>query len=207
MGQNSDASTGLSLRIGLFGGTFDPPHRGHTAVAADVADVLELDQVLWIPANQPPYNSLTVPAPVALRIEMTRAAVEADLRFEVSEVEAERGGASYTVETVRALRESYPGTILFLIIGTDQFSEFNAWRSPEELLHLAKLVVMDRDGLRGRDHIPDVEGVEKVQFVDVRRVDISSTDVRAALRDKRDVSALVPTGVAEIIFREGLYGS
>jgi len=176
-------------------------------VVADVADVLELDQVLWIPANQPPYNSLTVPAPVALRIEMTRAAVEADLRFEVSEVEAERGGVSYTVETVRALRESYPGTILFLIIGTDQFLEFNSWRNPEELLHLAKLVVMDRDGLRGKDHIPDVEGVEKVQFVDVRRVDISSTDVRAAVRDKRDVSAFVPTGVAEIIFREGLYGS
>ena len=144
MGQNPDASTGLSLRIGLFGGTFDPPHRGHTAVVADVADVLELDQVLWIPANQPPYNSLTVPAPVALRIEMTRAAVEADLRFEVSEVEAERGGVSYTVETVRALRESYPGTILFLIIGTDQFSEFNAWRSPEELLHLATDILVGR---------------------------------------------------------------
>ena len=207
MGQDSDTFTRLPLRLGLFGGTFDPPHRGHTTVVTDVADALELDQVLWIPANQPPYNSLTVPAPVALRIEMTRAAVEADLRFEVSEIEAERGGASYTVETVRALRESYPGTILFLIIGTDQFLEFNAWRSPEELLHLAKLVVMDRDGLRGRDHIPDVEGVEKVQFVDVRRVDISSTDVRAAVRDKRDVSALVPTGVAEIIFREGLYGS
>ena len=103
-------------------------------MVTDVADTLELDQVLWIPANQPPYNSLTVPAPVALRIKMTRAAVEADLRFEVSEVEAERGGASYTVETVRALRESYPGTILFLIIGTDQFREFGIRHSMEFFL-------------------------------------------------------------------------
>ena len=205
MGQDSDTFTRPPLRLGLFGGTFDPPHRGHTTVVTDVADALELDQVLWIPANQPQNKSLRVLAPVALRIEMTRAAVDTDLRFELSGLEAERGGASFTVETVRALRRNYPGSILFLIIGTDQFRKLNTWRSPEELLHLTKLVVMDRDGMRGRDHSPDMEGLDKVHFVDTRRIDISSTDVRAAVRDKRDLSALVHTGVAEIILREGLY--
>ena len=92
-------------------------------------------------------------------------------------------------------------------IGSDQFSRLNTWHSPEELLHLAKLVVMDRDGMRGRDYSPDMEGLDKVCFVGTRRIDISSTDVRAAVRDKRDLSALVHTGVAEIILREGLYRS
>ncbi|HCK90896.1 MAG TPA: nicotinate (nicotinamide) nucleotide adenylyltransferase [Gemmatimonadetes bacterium] len=207
MGQDSDTFTRPPLRLGIFGGTFDPPHLGHTTVVTDVTNALELDQVLWIPANQPQDKSLRALAPVALRIEMTRAAVGTDLRFELSRIEAERGGASFTVETVRALRRIYPGAILFLIIGTDQFRRLNTWHSPEELLHLAKLVVMDRDGMRGRDYSPDMEGLDKVCFVGTRRIDISSTDVRAAVRDKRDLSALVHTGVAEIILREGLYRS
>jgi len=205
MGQNPDASTALPLRIGLFGGTFDPPHRGHIAVAADVADALDLDQVLWIPAGQPPHKSLASTAPLVLRLEMTRAAVKADSRFEVSNIEVERGGVSYTLDTVRALRKNYPGTILFLIIGTDQFRGFGTWRNPKELLELTELVVMDRGGQRGQDYVPEAEDLGKVHFVSVVQVDISSTDVRLAVHNGKDLSALVPTKIAEIILREGLY--
>ena len=205
MGQDSDASTELPLRIGLFGGTFDPPHRGHIAVAADVADALDLDQVLWIPAGQPPHKSLVSAAPLALRLEMTCAVVKADSRFEVSKIEVERGGVSYTLDTVRALRENYPGTILFLIIGTDQFRDFGTWQNPEKLLELTELVVMDRGGQRGQDYVPEVEDIGKVHFVSVGQVDISSTDVRLAAHNGKDLNALVPAKIAEIILREGLY--
>ena len=205
MGQDPDASTEPPLRIGLFGGTFDPPHRGHIAVASDVADALDLDQVLWIPAGQPPHKSLVSAAPLALRLEMTRAAIKADSRFKVSSIEVERGGVSYTLDTVRSLRESYPGTILFLIIGTDQFRDFDSWRNPKELLELTELVVMDRGGQRGQDYVPKVEDLGKVHFVSVGQVDISSTDVRLAAHNGKDLSALVPTKIAEIILREGLY--
>ena len=207
MGQDPDASTGLPLRIGLFGGTLDPPHRGHTAVAADVADALELDQVLWIPANQPPHKPLADTAPLALRLEMTRAVIGTDSRFKVSGIEAERVGPSYTVETARALKEDYPETTLFLIIGTDQFRQLDVWRNPEELLRLVELVVMDRGGQRGRDHVPRVRGAENAHFVPVRKIDISSTDVRVAVNDGQNVSALIPSAVEEIIVREGLYRS
>ena len=205
MGQGPDASTELPLRIGLFGGTFDPPHRGHIAVAADVADALNLDQVLWIPAGRPPHKSSVSTAPLALRLEMTCAVVKADLRFEVSEIEVERGGVSYTLDTVRALRESYPGTILFLIIGADQFREFGTWWNPEKLLELVELVVMDRGGQRGQDYVPELEDIGKVHFVPVGQVDISSTDVRLAAYNGKDLNALVPAKIAEIILREGLY--
>ena len=205
MGQDSDASTELPLRIGLFGGTFDPPHLGHIAVAADVADALGLDQVLWIPAGQPPHKSLVGAAPLAVRLEMTRAAVKVDSRFEVSEIEVGRRGVSYTLDTVRALRKNYPGTILFLIIGTDQFREFGTWRNPEKLLELAELVVMDRGGQRGQDYVTEAGDVGKAFFVSVDRVDISSTDVRLATHNGEDLNALVPAKIAEIILREGLY--
>ena len=205
MRQDRDAANELPVRIGLFGGTFDPPHRGHIAVAADVADALDLDQILWIPAGQPPHKSLVSVAPLALRLEMTCDIVKADSRFEVSKIEVERGGVSYTLDTVRVLRENYPGTILFLIIGTDQYREFGKWRNPEKLLELAELVVMDRGGQRGQNCVPEVEDIGKVHFVSVGQVDISSTDVRLAAHDGEDLNALVPAEIEEIILREGLY--
>ena len=117
MGQDSDTSIELPLRIGLFGGTFDPPHRGHVAVVADVADALDLDQVLWIPAGQPPHKSSLSTAPLVLRLEMTHAVIGVDSRFKLSRIEAQRMGISYTVETAYALKGSCPKAKLFLIIG------------------------------------------------------------------------------------------
>jgi len=207
MGQDSDASTKLPLRIGLFGGTFDPPHRGHIAVAADVADALDLDQVLWIPAGQPPHKSSLSTAPLELRLEMAHAAIGADSRFKLSRIEAERMGTSYTVETAFALKYSCPEAKLFLIIGIDQFRQLHLWRDPERLLSLIELVVMDRDGQQGAEHVPNVQGAENAHFVPVRKIDISSTDVRVAVNHGQNVSALIPEAVEEIILREGLYRS
>lgn len=188
-------------RVGLFGGTFDPPHRGHVSVARDVADALELDRVLWIPADHPPHKTKVSLSPAGARLAMAEAASAADPRFEVSSLEIERGGTSYTVDTIRALRARLPDATLFLIIGVDQYRAFDSWCKPREIGAMCRIVVMDRGGESGEDGRADVAA----RFVPVRRVDLSSTDVRAAVRAGADLSGLVPEGVEEIIGSEGLY--
>jgi len=193
------------LRIGLFGGTFDPPHNGHVAVAADVAAALALDRVLWIPAGEPPHKPTLPLTPAPIRLEMVRAATEGDARFVVSAAEIRRQGPSYTVDTLREIRDTHVGAELFLIIGADQFSAFEHWLDPESILEMATVVVMDRDGVDASASAPDVKGVDTARFVPVRRVDLSSTELRARVAAGTDVSADVPRGVARLITSEGLY--
>jgi nicotinate-nucleotide adenylyltransferase len=193
------------LRIGLFGGTFDPPHSGHVAVATDVAHHLDLDRVLWIPAGEPPHKSGAKVSPAEVRLEMVRAAARSDPRFEVSTIEIERPGPSYMVDTVRALREERPDDELFLIIGADEFRVFDAWRDPQEIVKYVRLAVMDREGRAAEDFATDVTGGREAVFVPVRRVDISSSAVRAAVQEGLAAGAWVPADVAEVLEREGLY--
>ena len=170
-----------------------------------MADGLELDRVLWIPAGLPPHKSLGALSPAAVRLEMVRAAIVSDPRFEASTLETERPGRSYTVDTVRAVRTRLPDAELFLIMGADQFREFDRWRAPEEILRHAQLAVMDREGESAERLAETVLGGHEALFVPVRRVDISSTAVRGAVRQGRDIGGWVAAGVASIIEREGLY--
>lgn len=191
-------------RVGVFGGTFDPPHVGHVSVAADVADALDLDAVLWIPAGEPPHKSDAELTPAPVRLRMVRAATAADERFRVSEREIVRSGPSYTVDTLRELREEELGDAdLFLIMGVDQYRAFGSWHCPEEILELATLAVMNRGGEGvGESEIGDDERVVQVP---VRRVDVSSTTVRARVARHDRIEGLVPPEVARIIEAEGLY--
>jgi len=168
-----------------------------------VADALGLERVIWVPAGDPPHKrgSLT---PSALRLEMVRAAAESDPRFEVSTLEIDREGPSYTVDTVRELRRLYPTAELFLILGVDQFRTFAEWRDPRGIVQHARLAVMDRAGERAAEAAPAIP-VGDPAFVPVRRVDVSSTDVRVSRRDGADISARVPPAVHAIIARERLY--
>lgn len=194
------------LRLGIFGGTFDPPHVGHVAVATDVADALELDRVLWITAGQPPHKQGEPLTDADLRLEMTRAAARGDPRFRVSDLEVRRAGPSYTVDTLRALRRDHPDAELYLVLGADQVRTLETgWKEPLEVLRLATLALMDREGEAAPDVAPDLPGMERAVHVPVTRVDVSSTRVREAVAAGGDLSALVPDGVAEVIHREGLY--
>ena len=174
-------------------------------MVADVADHLALERVLWIPVGEPPHKPSATVSPSETRLEMVREAVLCDPRFEVSTLEVERAGPSYAVDTLRALRAELPDAELFLIIGADQFRDFNAWRDPEEIMRHARLAVMDRAGESALMLAGSVPAGHRALIVPVRRIDVSSTEVRAAVREGRDVGAALPAGVAAIIEREGLY--
>jgi nicotinate-nucleotide adenylyltransferase len=172
-------------------------------VAGDVADALDLDRVLWIPAGDPPHKS-GASTPAAIRLEMVRAATAGDPRFEVSTLEIERPGPSYTVDTVRELHRAMPDAELYLIVGADEFASFASWRDPGAIVQEATLAVMDRAGDRAAAIMPNGPVGDPV-FVPVRRVDVSSTEVRARRRAGLDIREHVPPGVHAIIARERLY--
>lgn len=197
-------------RIGVFGGTFDPPHVGHVRVAADVADHLALDRVLWVPARVSPFKREAEISDADVRLEMVREAVSLDPRFEVDARELARPGPSYTVDTLEELRAEHPEAEIFLILGADQFEELERWRAPERIVRAARLAVMDRGGTVARALVPEVfaavPGIEgAATFVPVRAVDLSSTGVRAAVANGEDPAGSVPEGVARLIRARGLY--
>jgi nicotinate-nucleotide adenylyltransferase len=175
------------------------------AVVADVADHIGLDRVLWIPAREPPHKPGLPISPPEVRLEMVREAIVSDPRFEVSTLEIERDGPSYSVDTVRAVHEELPGAELWLIIGADEFRQFDTWRAPEEIVRHVRLAAMDRQGESAQATAASVTGGQDALFVPVQRIDVSSTAIRTAVREGRDVDGQVPSGVAAIIGRERLY--
>lgn len=199
-------------RIGVFGGTFDPPHRGHVRVATDVADRLRLDRVLWMPARVSPFKRDETVTDAEIRLEMVRRTAELDPRFEVDARELDRPGLSYTIDTLEALRSEHPDAEIFLVLGADQFRDFPRWREPERIVKVARLAVMNRAGTSPRTLAPEVAeavpGLEQAcVFVPVTDVDVSSTGVRARVGDGHDPADQVPEGVAEVIRQRGLYVS
>jgi len=187
------------VRVGLLGGTFDPPHIGHFIAAQDVYLALGLDRILFIPAHAPPHKRGRVITPAAVRLQMLEAAVAGDPRFGVDTLELDRKGVSYTVDTLRALREREPGWELYLLLGTDQARDFETWREPAEIARLARLVVMSRGGIEAGPMAWPAETVS------VTRIDVSSTEVRARLAEGKPARYLVPDGTLRVIEREGLY--
>lgn len=187
------------MRLGLFGGTFDPPHLGHLVVASDLHQALGLDRLLLVPAAEPPHKRGRVVASAEQRLQMLRAAVGDDPRLAVDDLELRRPGASYTVDTLRRLRERERPDELFLVIGVDQLRELHTWREPEELAELASIVVVPRSGGER------FETPYPVRWAPVTRIDLSATEIRRRVREGRPIRYLVPDAVREIIEAEGLY--
>lgn len=188
------------MRIGVFGGTFDPPHLGHLIVAGDAHTGLRLDRIVFIPSAVPPHKLATVRATAEQRLEMVQVAVRDDVRFTVDDIELRRTGPSYTVDTLRTLREQYAGSELFFLIGTDALREIDTWRTPDEVARLARLVALSRSGDEV-EAIPD----RAVLPLRVTRIDISATEIRRRIAAGESARYLVPDSVREIIERDGLY--
>jgi nicotinate-nucleotide adenylyltransferase len=188
------------VNVGIFGGTFDPPHYGHLIAAQDAYAELALDKVLFIPARIPPHKQHESVTTAAVRLRMIQAATAGDDRFEVTDVELRRTGPSYTADTLRDLRETRSGDAFFLLLGVDQVREFQTWREPQSILENAALVMLARGGI---EEVPEGDIVQKT--VQVTRVDVSSTLVRERVRAGRPIRYLVPAAVEKIIADERLY--
>lgn len=186
------------MKLGLFGGTFDPPHLGHFLAAVDAAEALELDQVVWVPAATQPLKAGVAVADAAHRLEMTRLTVAGDPRFSVEALELERGGLSFTIDTLRTFRERHPGAALFLLLGADAAASLPKWREPGAIRALSEIVVLTRGG----DGLVPSAGVRTLS---TRRVDISASEIRARVRLGRSIRGFVPEAVEEYIAAHGLY--
>jgi len=184
------------VRIGLLGGTFDPPHIGHLLAALGVGEALHLDTVLLMVANDPWQKREQMPTPAAVRLEMTRAAVEGIAGIEVSDLEIQRGGATYTIDTVEALSSQ-----VVVIAGSDAAARIDSWHRAGDLAAAATIAVVNRPGTP----MPLLDPRWRVHHVDLPQMDVSSTRLRERVAASRTTQVLLPEPVRRIVDRHGLY--
>jgi nicotinate-nucleotide adenylyltransferase len=200
------------MRRGIFGGSFDPVHLGHLILADSCREAAGLDRIVFMPAAVPPHKrdrQLTSPQQ---RIEMLKLATGGNEHFELSTLELDRGGVSYTVDTLRQLRERHLDDELFLLLGADSLRDFPTWREPGEICELATLLVCRRGGLPPLDFgvLGDLVPADRREYfarcqIEMPLIEISSTDLRQRAADGRSLRYRVPRAVEEYIRQQGLY--
>lgn len=190
-------------RIGIMGGTFDPIHHGHLVAASEVADHFRLDEVVFVPTGQPWQKGEVTVSPAEDRYLMTVIATASNPRFHVSRVDIDRQGPTYTVDTLRDLREQYgPKAELFFITGADALERILSWKDTDQVFSLAHFIGVTRPGFHLSDaHLP----ADTVSLIQVPAMAISSTDCRARVAAGQPVWYLVPDGVVQYIAKRGLY--
>ena len=188
------------MRLGIFGGSFDPPHLGHLLPLIDAAETLGLDQVRFVPAATQPFKAGRASASAEHRFAMTERLVAGMPGFGASRAEIDRAGLSYTVDTLAALQAEHPGTELTLLLGADAFALFGQWKDPDRIRGMARIAVLARGDDAGAGS--SISGIELLR---TRRVDISSTELRARVADGRTIRGFVPDAVADYIAAHRLY--
>ena len=198
------------MRLGLLGGTFNPPHIGHLVCAQQAWSQLGLDRVLLVPVHTPPHKEAVDDPGVDVRVALCEAAVAGDERLGVSRAEADVPGRSYTVDTLNRLHDARPEDQLTFIVGGDMAASLPQWREPQAILELCTIGAAARDGV-GRDEVlerldRELPGAsDRIRFFDMPRIDISSTLIRRRVAAGEPVRYLVPDAVAASIERERLY--
>lgn len=196
----------MSRRVGLFGGTFDPPHLAHLVAAEMACEQLHLDEVRFIPCAIPALKSKAA-APPEVRLEMTRAAIHGRPGFTVSDLELRRPGTSYTVETLQALAESEPASSFWWLLGADALRDFPRWRQPERIVELARLAVVDRFGAGLSEILSGLPGPlrERVDEVDMPAMAIASSGLRQRVSEGLSIRFQIPQGVLSLVQKHRLY--
>jgi len=199
-------------RIGIIGGSFDPVHAGHLIIAQDAAERLGLSEVVFVPASIPPHKQAMRRVDAGHRLVMLKLAAESNPRFSVSDIELRRGGVSFTVDTLRILRDIHPDAALFLIVGSDTLVDFHTWHKTEEILKFCEVATLLRPGEDSLEVI-----AEKIQLpaeergrllrnvIDAHRIGVSSSEIRMRLAEGLGIRYLVPPEVESYIYEHGLY--
>jgi nicotinate-nucleotide adenylyltransferase len=199
------------VRIGILGGTFNPPHLAHLICAQEAYLQLELDRVVWMPARIPPHKAVEDEPGAEHRLDLCRLAVQGDeQRFEVSDLEVTRSGPSYTVDTLEELHSRTPDSELFLIVGGDIAAGLPKWREPERVLSFATLAVAQRRGTSQtavEEALHGLRGGERARFFGMPTIGLSSTEIRRRVRSGTPIRYLVPKAVASYIDHHRLYRS
>jgi nicotinate-nucleotide adenylyltransferase len=201
-------------RIGIIGGSFDPVHMGHLIVAQDAVEHLELSEIIFIPAAIPPHKQHLQQAAAEHRVNMLGRALETEIRFSVSDIEVQRGGVSYTIDTVRALKAMHPKAEIVLIVGSDTLVDLHNWYKIDELLALCEFATFLRPGEDSPQTIADkvkLPAEAKARLMDnlvkAHRVEVSSTEIRMRVAEGLSIRYLVPPEVEMYIFEHNLYRS
>ncbi len=187
------------MKIGILGGAFNPPHAGHLIIAQDILDVLKLDKVFFIPTNTSPHKKNNG-VDGQTRLEMVKLVILGNKAFEAIDLEIERGGTSFTIDTVRELKKRYPEDEFYLIIGSDLANEFSSWKDYKDIEKEVKVVVANR-----KEYPLDKRGSYLV--VDIRQIELSSSQIRELVKNKSSIKGLVKEEVAEYIQEHNLYKS
>lgn len=192
------------MKIGILGGTFNPPHIGHLIVAESVRDQLKLDKVLFVPSYIPPHKLFSQVALPKQRLEMVELAIEKNRNFSASDIEIAREGKSFTIDTINSLTNLHPASQLYLVIGMDNLMDFSDWKSPNEIVSKVELIVMNRPG-----YDSDIKNEFKrfATFIKVPNIDISSSDIRRRIKLGRSIRYLVTYEVEQYILKKALYKS
>jgi nicotinate-nucleotide adenylyltransferase len=191
------------MDIGLFGGSFNPPHVAHLIVAEIVRDQFDLREIWWIPNATPPHKADDQLAGADHRLAMTKRATAANPGFRVCDVEIRRAGVSYTVDTVASLQDDHPDTSFGLIIGSDSLDHFGAWHEPDEIARRVPLVVYKRPG--SIEAVAPPRFANHVKYVAAPVMEVSGTEIRARRQAGRSIRHLVPESVRTYIAEHGLY--
>lgn len=207
------------MRIGIYGGSFNPPHIGHLYIAEEVKRIMRLDEVVLLPAGNPYFKDKNDVAEKYHRLEMTKLLVMDSINnLAYHELEVEREGPSYTIDTLRQYKEWHPNAELYLIVGKDAFSDMGLWKEPEEIMKLCTVVVVDReeDPFIGYDRVgmnatPIFAWwnnfADKIFFLDLQKFSVSSTMIRECIKGKLNWKHLTTANVAEYIEKHHLYGA
>ncbi len=191
----------------LFGGTFDPPHNAHFIIAEAIREELDLSKIIFIPAFIPPHKQTELPvSTIQHRLEMLELCVKDNPAFEISEIEINRGGVSYTIDTVRQVKRQYglERDDLHILIGSDSLAEFKEWKDWQAILDESRVIVARRPRFE-RSEIPQ-DLLTKVDFLNLPRIEISSTDIRKRFHEGRMTSFYIPAIIYEYILEHKLYG-
>ncbi len=189
------------MKIGVLGGTFNPVHNGHLILAQEAKEILCLDKIIFIPANLPPHKENVDIADQRDRLKMLKIAVRGNRDFSVSNMEIRRRGKSYTIDTIRALKDKYPNDTLYFIIGSDLLKYLDAWKDLNEIMGMVKFIAATRPGFP-LENIPDY-----IETLSIRAVDISGFSVRRCIREHKSFRYLVPEGVYAYINKNKLYSA